>query len=103
MVFTVQASNSRARSARPVARTSDANSKASSVKTPAKDSMLPSTGEVEGPAGHAGQAPRAHPLPKRPWRQPSPASQPPPTIVGQLTAQSVRDRDQGRAEQSVEQ
>ena len=45
----MQASNSRARSARPVARSSSDKSKASSVKAPAKDRMPASNGEVEAP------------------------------------------------------
>src|SRR5947207_1532657 len=41
----------------------------------------PSNGEVEGPADHAGQAPRAHTVFPRPRRQTAHASRPPPTIV----------------------
>ena len=42
---------------------------------------LPSNGEVEGPHGHAGLAPRAHTVPRRPRRQTDHASRTPPTIV----------------------
>jgi len=41
----------------------------------------PSNGEVEGPDDHAGWAPRAHTVPRRPRRQTKGASRPPPTIV----------------------
>jgi len=44
-------------------------------------SMVAPNGEVEGPADHAGQAPRAHTVPKRPRRQTVHASRTPPTIV----------------------
>ena len=41
-------------------------------------------GEVEGPADHAGQATRAHTVPKRQRSQPDDASRTPPTIVRRL-------------------
>src|SRR5205807_10428203 len=40
-----------------------------------------SNGKVEGPHDHAGQAPRAHTVPRRPRRQTAHASRTPPTIV----------------------
>src|SRR5690348_13010314 len=43
--------------------------------------MLAPNGEVEGPRDHAGRAPRAHTVPRRPRRTTKGASRPPPTIV----------------------
>jgi hypothetical protein len=42
---------------------------------------LPPNGEVEGPRDHAGQATRAHTVPRRPRRQTRSVSRTPPTIV----------------------
>ena len=42
---------------------------------------MTANGEVEGPADHAGRAPRAHTVFQRPRRQTHHASRPPPTIV----------------------
>ena len=65
--------------------------------------MPRSNGEVEGPDDHAGQAPRAHNIPRVPRHQTEHASRPPPTIVRRyihlcaapkdMLAQSVHVRD----------
>jgi hypothetical protein len=62
--------------------------------------LSPPNGEVEGLPTSANQAPWAHavfPRPRRHYR----LSRLPPTIVRRLATQSVRDRDQDRAEQSI--
>ena len=55
-------------------------------------SMVAPNGEVEGPADHAGQAPRAHTVPKRPRRQTVHASRTPPTIVRSRSGQVANGR-----------
>src|SRR6266480_7406451 len=51
------------------------------VAEPVVACHVPSNGKVEGPHDHAGQAPRAHTVPRRPRRQTAHASRTPPTIV----------------------
>src|SRR5204863_8677717 len=48
-----------------------------------------SNGEVEGPDDYAGQAPRAHTVPRRPRRQTDHASRPPPTVVRRPLRESL--------------